>query len=252
MDWPTYQEYKKCIKEPGNLTKTEDGRVYYERTPYRFKYAQAVIFVLITAAALFLIFSNTDTLDKTSMLELKYLLIINNLVYIPMFYYMFAASFFRYEIALRYLFAGFKRMPDAYMQNKVGKAENDKPSYMDILIDLNYQKMIKRKKQKPRNFIFCAGERVFEEKRRMFYYLSDITGLLVVAVPFIVLIPFFTREKDIILEHGIYLVYLAVIAEAIASLCAYFIFPVIRWRFNKFEKVDIEEVRKASGEEQHE
>lgn len=53
MDKPTFREFANHEKKLSTrLIETKDNRVYIESTPYKFKYVQFVLFLIITAAAL--------------------------------------------------------------------------------------------------------------------------------------------------------------------------------------------------------
>jgi hypothetical protein len=117
MDKPTYREYKDNQENIDvRLIRASGERFYVEGTPYRFKYMQIGIFVLITAAALLISYMISGTADKTALDKYEYVDMIRKLLWHVSVYYAFVYFLFMIEHPLRYLFAGFRQVSEDFFR----------------------------------------------------------------------------------------------------------------------------------------
>lgn len=218
MDKPKYKEYKAHDKNVnGALIKTQDGRFYIESTPHRYKYIQAILFIIFTAAAIV-----TSIVIGSGYLSIFYLLIMV-LVLWPDNY-------------LKYILAGFKQVAEDYFKNQVIK--KSKPSFADIWADSIKLDETERK-EVPRNYIFCPEGCIFEEMNfRIYHKVWNMLWSLLLAILMVIvlLIDFLSKNAN----WDFY----KVIALSLYNICVFIVFPFLRWRFNRFKEVNINEVIK--------
>jgi hypothetical protein len=248
MDKPTFMEFAKHEKKLSTrLIETKDSKFYIEGNPYRFKLVQLLLFFMTTACALLVTYLIPSTADRAGWAVEDYLNMENSLLIIPLIYFAVVELVFIIELPQRYLFAGFKKVSENYFEDKDGIAgKGSKPFFLDVYRDtIFHQRMnfgLDYKHRRDR-FIYCYNGRVFRDKHFAVYHNAWYMLWAIFPLLRIFIGGHIDSSHGIqALEYDILLSFRYTIAVSAVLAFQNLIYPVIRYVFNKFDEVDINEI----------
>lgn len=243
MSKPTFREFAKHEnKLSTRLIEAKDNMFYIEDTPYKFKYVQYILFLIITAVALLISYLIPSMANKTNWGVDDYRNIIKTLLFIPLIYFIVTEILFSIELPQRYIFAGFKQVSEDYFEKSLNiyYEKKPKPSIMDILREPNSY-------FRSDQYIYCYNGQVFKSK---YNRVNRQVWSLIPFCPLIIIIFFFPDfgDETRIIKDTLKPFYITAIVSLLIVI-QQIMYPAIRYVFNKFEEVDINEINKK--EEYH-